>query len=1107
MCELIHWNCNGIGTKNYELSQFVSKLQIQMVILSETHIHRSDIPSGDRDVISAPPRIDGMHSIHVSHTSKSSGVAIYAVNALKCIEIAALSLYHPYTTAALGSSALVVLTAMVLRENGGLQDQPLMITALYIPPSAGRDVVSKAMDLLERAKTMAVQLNIEWVVAGDLNCESASLGGSAINVKGDRRLRNFLTEHLFSANRRFTPQTETHVARRAKSVIDHVLSLHEHTITGMTVVRADDPVNGPEMCPSAHRLLLVQCPSLRAGALRPMNSPATTERDQIPRTLLPRHREAFALRVDALLEEALTRELTTTSDIDIATQLLTEAIRQVARSLRRTSHRKRYDSPSIITPALAKAINGRKKVLARIADCRQNQRQITASLLRAKAQADKVRNAEVAAAKAQRWAEMCSKVVARGHGASVHCDWKSFHRTVGGRRMHLPTSLTAKDARGHDVFLQPKHSIDHFVTQYAKVFTPSQEWSTSTPKTTAQRRVRERLDTLKQLPNICPAISADELAKAMASLPSNRAPGRDGVSNALLKGLGPVATELLRKLIGTMLKAGHVPNAWKTTKCIPLFKGGDPSDWANYRIIALSATLLKLTELIVLNRWKAKEGVDSFYKLQFGFRPQHSTADALQFARQRIAEQVLHSGAVVVAFLDISKAFDCIDPDTTLETLMDADSCPPGLWRWLAAYLHGRAIIVQAGTVTSIDLSTPCGTPQGGVLSPFVFLKVIDELARIIDGCNCDAVLFADDLLIIPRSRSRKEAARDMQRALDAAGQWAARRNLRFNTRKGKSAVIRFRDEEIVSIAYKPLFTLAGEPLQYEEAYKYLGVWFDETLTFGKHMQAAVTNLHTALAAIKRLLVPKAEVPPKIIRTLLLAFAVPTITYGSHIVQYTKQTLKKAQQAIGWLLCKTLGLPYTAHRNSLLVEFAIPPLHMLLERTAANYHARLQKCRNAVGRMTRSDAKKGKGPPPNLASAVESASLGGWEQQLYQQWVGHRWGQPLKQVHNLCASTPFTGPPAYFSLPHSVAIQIASVRFDTFSFWRKFKESKRNSMQCGWCGHQIGDAYHLTTQCQHRDVVAARGLLYPQTIVDPAPHAWAEVVRFIAFLQNGVKNR
>ena len=90
---------------------------------------------------------------------------------------------------------------------------------------------------------------------------------------------------------------------------------------------------------------------------------------------------------------------------------------------------------------------------------------------------------------------------------------------------------------------------------------------------------------------------------------------------------------------------------------VPLVKNknGDLSDKNNYRPIALSSTISKVFENVILHKLEEYLGTTDN---QFGFKSGHSTDVCVYPLAELIEHLKRRSTSVYVAFLDASKAFD-----------------------------------------------------------------------------------------------------------------------------------------------------------------------------------------------------------------------------------------------------------------------------------------------------------------------------------------------------------------------------------------------------------------------------------------------------------------
>ena len=132
--------------------------------------------------------------------------------------------------------------------------------------------------------------------------------------------------------------------------------------------------------------------------------------------------------------------------------------------------------------------------------------------------------------------------------------------------------------------------------------------------------------------------------------------------------------------------------------------------------------------------------------------------------------------------IDISGAFDNT-MYKSIEQAMIRKGIPRMIIAWTLNMLTSRIIIWEAGE-GRLTVRTTKGCPQGGVLSPLLWILVIDELLEILDDLGYEVQGFADDLIVIVRGKFESTIKDRMQLALNVTSEWCQEKELTINPNK-----------------------------------------------------------------------------------------------------------------------------------------------------------------------------------------------------------------------------------------------------------------------------------------------------------------------------------
>ena len=185
---------------------------------------------------------------------------------------------------------------------------------------------------------------------------------------------------------------------------------------------------------------------------------------------------------------------------------------------------------------------------------------------------------------------------------------------------------------------------------------------------------------------------------------------------------------------------------------VPIHKQGKRNCVDNYRPISIVPVVTKVFERIIYDQ------VHSFISenrlltnYQSGFRGLHSTVTALLEATNEWAYNIDNGKINAVMFLDLKKAFDTVDHKILLSKL-NAYGIKGIAGSWFRSYLSERnQKYFVNGCFSKIRLLR-CGTPQGTILGPLLFLIYINDLPNCL--LHSRARMFADDTNLTYASNS-----------------------------------------------------------------------------------------------------------------------------------------------------------------------------------------------------------------------------------------------------------------------------------------------------------------------------------------------------------------
>ena len=134
-----------------------------------------------------------------------------------------------------------------------------------------------------------------------------------------------------------------------------------------------------------------------------------------------------------------------------------------------------------------------------------------------------------------------------------------------------------------------------------------------------------------------------------------------------------------------------------------------------------------------------------FLKCVRSYKHLYSTETALLKVQNDILCVIDDNKCVALLLLDMSSAFDTVDPRLLLDRLCNRFGFRGKVLKWFESYLHNRKQFVMIDGVKSDVKDLQFGVPQGSVLGPILFSVYISPLGDIVRHHGLEFHLYTDD--------------------------------------------------------------------------------------------------------------------------------------------------------------------------------------------------------------------------------------------------------------------------------------------------------------------------------------------------------------------------
>ena len=427
-----------------------------------------------------------------------------------------------------------------------------------------------------------------------------------------------------------------------------------------------------------------------------------------------------------------------------------------------------------------------------------------------------------------------------------------------------------------------------------------------------------------------------------------RAPGPSGITAHAMKNLPENALSDLAMIFNHALALGYFPQPFKQAEMVFIPKGkGSHYKVENHRGISLLEIPGKLLERELNFRFtKEIRDNDLNHKDQHGFLANRGCHTALSVVNEELARAEELKQICAVVLRDLSLAFDMVWHNGIQYKLLLAP-LNPLLRKCLTSYITNRTAYVKIEGHKSRPFRLNSGVPQGGCLSPTMFIFYTSDLpsAGVATSCvRSTDVVFADDvsqILVRPKPRLNPglnylsyDIRSEVKRINDYEKKWKLKTNLNkfnivLNTR------LRKQKNEIM---------IDGEILKLQTTGKCLGLAFG-THGLAKHAteKANVANVRlTKLLRFKQLsLERKRQLYLTLVRSAMLYPSVPMNTLCN-------TSMHKLQVVQNKAIDRFIAPKGDAHRRAAIGHdmARLDPINVVLHNQAAKTWATMRNFHN-----------------------------------------------------------------------------------------------------------------------------------------------------------------
>lgn len=257
-----------------------------------------------------------------------------------------------------------------------------------------------------------------------------------------------------------------------------------------------------------------------------------------------------------------------------------------------------------------------------------------------------------------------------------------------------------------------------------------------------------------------------------------------------------------------------------------------------------------------------------------------STETALHDLVSQIEDTFGKKEYAICTFMDIAGAFDNISLEA-LNTHIEHCGLNKHIVKWIN-YMLAHKTITYTHQNHRTTVKATKGTPQGGVISPTLWIMVMNSLLKRLKENGIKTVGYAYDLVIICRGKYLSVLSDSTQSGIRIVEKWCDETGLSVNP--DKSEIVIFTKNRLMNGYRNP--KIFGKEIMNTNQTKYLGIILDSKLNWSKHIDYRLNKCLKIFWCCRSAIGKTWGLTPKNILWIFDTIVKPMLAYGSFIWWY-----------------------------------------------------------------------------------------------------------------------------------------------------------------------------------------------------------------------------